>query len=566
MYSRYARSLKDVATATLPAGTTLSKTASARSWSASESRVLPWFCTTMARAFGVLAYIAVSGNCARMAIARCSNEAAPARSPRRKRSQPSCSALSATSGGGDGFAARLLRAHVRQGAHHLAELGKRFFGPGSVARRRTSESHRDRVGRDRGIPRESEVQDLHLLVRGHHDVGRFEVAVNDAFGVRDGKHFGELAGDAHLHGVGRVRADHVPKALAVDQLKDQEFSVWAVDDVVDLADVRMLQLRQQARFPEEARLRFRAELAGAERLQRHAPLKTFVEPDEHGAHAPGAEHVGDAEVADLPTEQMCVVHVSRSCGPHVTGSAHARHVFAAVSYEDVPTIAFALWFIFLGRASGQSILHVDLAVDRGTTSPQMTHAALAEARAIWSPYGVDVREAGCSAAAFERSIQLHVAVLPRHRADTSEGAIGSIEFAVVTPRPNVSLYVQDVDDLVTATLGGEVRAWPAAERDNVEGRALGRALAHEIGHYLLRSRQHAPFGLMRATQPVPVLIDRDRRRLRLSTPEVVRIALLNASALDRSNRLTTGVTNDRISSQSNPRPIMPVAGHTTTYK
>jgi len=36
------------------------------------------------------------------------------------------------------------------------------------------------------------------------------------------------------------------------------------------------------------------------------------------------------------------------------------------------------------------------------------------------------------------------------------------------------------------------------EEDGLLGRALGRALAHELGHYLLRSKEHSPRGLMQA--------------------------------------------------------------------
>jgi hypothetical protein len=38
------------------------------------------------------------------------------------------------------------------------------------------------------------------------------------------------------------------------------------------------------------------------------------------------------------------------------------------------------------------------------------------------------------------------------------------------------------------------------ERDLLLGRALGRALAHEIGHYLFRSKAHTKTGLMQAHQ------------------------------------------------------------------
>jgi hypothetical protein len=39
------------------------------------------------------------------------------------------------------------------------------------------------------------------------------------------------------------------------------------------------------------------------------------------------------------------------------------------------------------------------------------------------------------------------------------------------------------------------------------GLVLGRAVAHEIGHYLLNTRTHAPYGLMRANFEATALLD-----------------------------------------------------------
>ena len=48
--------------------------------------------------------------------------------------------------------------------------------------------------------------------------------------------------------------------------------------------------------------------------------------------------------------------------------------------------------------------------------------------------------------------------------------------------------------------------WPPALRDRVLGRIVGRVLAHEIGHFVLRSPRHASRGLMRPIQYVAELI------------------------------------------------------------
>jgi len=56
---------------------------------------------------------------------------------------------------------------------------------------------------------------------------------------------------------------------------------------------------------------------------------------------------------------------------------------------------------------------------------------------------------------------------------------------------------------------------------------LGRALAHELGHFLLRSRTHSPKGLMRPSQALPDLVSPDRRPFTLSAGEVA-LVLSNA--------------------------------------
>jgi hypothetical protein len=52
-------------------------------------------------------------------------------------------------------------------------------------------------------------------------------------------------------------------------------------------------------------------------------------------------------------------------------------------------------------------------------------------------------------------------------------------------------------------LGRSVDRMPPGEVDVLLGRMLGRALAHELGHYLLRSPTHTRFGLMRGDRTVP---------------------------------------------------------------
>ncbi len=58
--------------------------------------------------------------------------------------------------------------------------------------------------------------------------------------------------------------------------------------------------------------------------------------------------------------------------------------------------------------------------------------------------------------------------------------------------------------------GRSVAAWPALG-ETLLGRALGRSVAHEVGHYLLASSQHTDDGLMR-----PILVPDDLLTFRVS--------------------------------------------------
>jgi hypothetical protein len=57
--------------------------------------------------------------------------------------------------------------------------------------------------------------------------------------------------------------------------------------------------------------------------------------------------------------------------------------------------------------------------------------------------------------------------------------------------------------------------WPRTIREQIVGRAIGRVIAHEIGHVVLRTSGHAPHGLMRAVQRADELVDPARTRYRL---------------------------------------------------
>lgn len=113
-------------------------------------------------------------------------------------------------------------------------------------------------------------------------------------------------------------------------------------------------------------------------------------------------------------------------------------------------------------------------------------------------------------------------------ADAS-GGLGWIRFVtnpVRTPAPVLMVSLAATRALVEAAeyRGTHVTQRPLALRRELTARALGRAAAHELGHYLLASREHAARGLMRARFSSDELVSDDGAAFRLEAPERVTVA------------------------------------------
>jgi len=79
------------------------------------------------------------------------------------------------------------------------------------------------------------------------------------------------------------------------------------------------------------------------------------------------------------------------------------------------------------------------------------------------------------------------------------------EPAIYLSYENALTYMTDAGPAI-----GRADRMPAAQRELMLGRAMGRALAHEVGHYLLASKAHSSRGLMRATHTAVEFFGIDR--------------------------------------------------------
>jgi hypothetical protein len=96
----------------------------------------------------------------------------------------------------------------------------------------------------------------------------------------------------------------------------------------------------------------------------------------------------------------------------------------------------------------------------------------------------------------------------------SDQPLGWTLFERETPRPYLYVSYANALDLFENARGvvGPVGSMPILERETYLGRAMGRALAHELGHYLLASKEHTKTGLMKANRTAYEFFSSERGR------------------------------------------------------
>jgi hypothetical protein len=185
----------------------------------------------------------------------------------------------------------------------------------------------------------------------------------------------------------------------------------------------------------------------------------------------------------------------------------------------------ALCWSSVGAPAAQPVdtltVHLKLGFDPSITSKMVKDVVREEAAAIWKPYGVDL----VWSAEADDSAPLHydVAIVRQggaagHR--VSEPVLGR---TVLNPqgvvRGPIRIFLDSVDALLDELHGGN--PWL---HDPELARALGRVLAHELGHVLLGPpRYHDAEGLMRTKFTSEDLGRVDRTRFKLAARSVERL-------------------------------------------
>jgi len=208
----------------------------------------------------------------------------------------------------------------------------------------------------------------------------------------------------------------------------------------------------------------------------------------------------------------------------------------------VPTI-ISLLLSSLLQSAAPPPLQIELVFVGLPLHARVAAAALDEMRSIWGPHHVTLRVAPRDTVMEQSVLRLAVVVTDERDSHLKPGTLGAVRFRAGAPEPTILLFTTAVDRLVD-----EVPAMhhgtecPPAVRDQMTGRMIGRALAHEIGHVLLRSRGHSPDGLMRAMHRSSDFVAVERQGFALSADDASRADEIIASLTER---IACGLTTTR---------------------
>ena len=144
---------------------------------------------------------------------------------------------------------------------------------------------------DRNHLGQTEVQNLGIAAFGHEDVRWFDVAVDNTLLVRRFECVRHLDGDFNhpVDGKG-VSLNQVLQCFAVHELHGDERTPAFLGDLIDRADIGMVQRRSSTRLAPEALQRSAVvgEVIGEE-LERYRPVKQRIFCLVHHTHAPAAD-------------------------------------------------------------------------------------------------------------------------------------------------------------------------------------------------------------------------------------------------------------------------------------
>lgn len=145
-------------------------------------------------------------------------------------------------------------------------------------------------------------------------------------------------------------------------------------------------------------------------------------------------------------------------------------------------------------------VHLDVVVEHGVVlALDDLRRALAHAAAIWQPV-VDLSVGLPGAPSPAGAADALRVVISNRRLEGSDSGLAWIPFMDGEPQHELTVSMPGVRRLLEqgSWNGRPFALLPKQASSLFLQRAIGRAVAHEVGHYLLRTRSHEGRGLMRA--------------------------------------------------------------------
>ena len=148
-----------------------------------------------------------------------------------------------------------------------------------------------------------------------------------------------------------------------------------------------------------------------------------------------------------------------------------------------------------------------------------------EVRSIWAPL-IDIAVTIGPASTRLVAVDSLSLVITNRILDTAENTgLGWIEFVNGEPQPAITVSITAASRLLEGGRwrGVQFSALPPRASHLFLQRAIAHAAAHEVGHYVLRSRNHSRRGLMRAVFTVDQIMDGRQSLTRLEPEQVAKL-------------------------------------------
>ena len=171
--------------------------------------------------------------------------------------------------------------------------------------------------------------------------------------------------------------------------------------------------------------------------------------------------------------------------------------------------------------SGSTVLSVDIPLFLGAElEPEILELALAETQRIFEPSEIALRFDVGPEAPIDPAL-VTVSVLPRPARFIVHGCSRDLHDHRLGHTQLGARRVTLWSEQITRAVGGDWdrKKLPHVD-DDVYARAIGRVLAHELGHMFLRLNGHRERGLMRSAFSHRSLTGRGRRAFRLSKSDL----------------------------------------------